>query len=236
MESVIQKNYINNTYSNGPYLKLKPCVKTPTVETLQDLIRELHVVFESDSVNVEYVHHLMSSYKSNPAEWRRFAKFDRYRYTRNLVDEGNGKFNLMILCWGEGHGSAIHDHADAHCFMKMLQGSLSEVRYAWPGNNDKTEHTGDDFDDPLALKEIGRSQLDLNEVCYINDSLGLHRVENLSNVDTAVSLHLYCPPFDTCNVFNQRSGQHTPCKMTFWSKFGEKRNRAIQSARAPEDN
>lgn len=26
------------------------------------------------------------------------------RYTRNLVDEGNGKFNLMILCWGEGHG------------------------------------------------------------------------------------------------------------------------------------
>ncbi|EGV95512.1 Autophagy-related protein 12 [Cricetulus griseus] len=26
------------------------------------------------------------------------------RYTRNLVDQGNGKFNLMILCWGEGHG------------------------------------------------------------------------------------------------------------------------------------
>ena len=27
-----------------------------------------------------------------------------FRYTRNLVDQGNGKFNLMILCWGEGHG------------------------------------------------------------------------------------------------------------------------------------
>lgn len=38
----------------------------------------------------------------------------------------------MILCWGEGHGSAIHDHADSHCFMKMLKGELAEIRYAWP--------------------------------------------------------------------------------------------------------
>lgn len=67
----------------------------------------------------------------------------------------------MTLCWGEGHGSAIHDHANAHCFMKVLEGSyyfffqrlfsenffikllffsfffhqkgtLSEVRFAWP--------------------------------------------------------------------------------------------------------
>lgn len=49
------------------------------------------------------------------------------RYTRNLVDEGNGRFNLMVLCWGEGHGSAIHDHANAHCIMKILQGELCEV-------------------------------------------------------------------------------------------------------------
>lgn len=50
-----------------------------------------------------------------------------FRYTRNLVDEGNGRFNLMVLCWGEGHGSAIHDHANAHCIMKILQGELCEV-------------------------------------------------------------------------------------------------------------
>ena len=33
----------------------------------------------------------------------------------------------MVLCWGEGHGSAIHDHANAHCVMKILQGELCEV-------------------------------------------------------------------------------------------------------------
>lgn len=62
----------------------------------------------------------------------------------------------MTLCWGEGHGSAIHDHANSHCFMKMLQGSLEEIRFAWP------KHEGDE------LREIGRNRLLLNEVCYIN--------------------------------------------------------------------
>lgn len=79
-----------------------------------------------------------------------------FRYTRNLVDEGNGKYNLMALCWGEGHGSAIHDHANSHCFMKMLQGSLEEIRFAWPEKTDEE------------LKEIGRKRLNVNEVTYMN--------------------------------------------------------------------
>lgn len=85
------------------------------------------------------------------------------RYTRNLVDAGNGKFNLMILCWGEGQGSSIHDHADAHCFMKMLTGSLCETRYEWPEKKDD--------EDANPMREISRSILRTNEVCYINGKL-----------------------------------------------------------------
>ncbi|PSN36272.1 Cysteine dioxygenase type 1 [Blattella germanica] len=228
---IVQHNYTNICNNS-------PCMKLPAtgIVSLQDLIRELHSAFESDSVNIEYVQHLMSSYKSRPVDWKKYAKFDRYRYTRNLVDEGNGKFNLMILCWGEGHGSAIHDHADAHCFMKVMQGSLAEVRFEFPKDGQPDTTMIEDENEDSGLKEIARTRLNLNEVCYINDSLGLHRIENPSNIDPAVSLHLYCPPFDSCNVFNQRTGQRTPCKVTFWSKFGEKRNREIQAAIAPEDN
>ena len=42
------------------------------------------------------------------------------RYTRNLVDRGNGRYNLIVLCWDSGQGSSIHDHGDSHCFMKVL--------------------------------------------------------------------------------------------------------------------
>ncbi|EFN89999.1 Cysteine dioxygenase type 1 [Harpegnathos saltator] len=175
----------------------------------------------------------MTSYKSNPADWKKFAKFDRYRYTRNLVDEGNGRFNLMVLCWGEGHGSAIHDHANAHCVMKILQGKLCETRYAWPNLTSETEDNTHTLEE---LRELDRNTLDTNEICYINDSMGLHRVENSSATNPAVSLHLYSPPFSTCSVFNKQTGQKSACKVTFWSKYGERRNREIQDTRSPEDN
>ena len=200
--------------------------------TLRELIEALHEAFKTDHVNIDHVQDLMACYRSNPLEWKKYAKFDRYRYTRNLVDEGNGRFNLMVLCWGEGHGSAIHDHADAHCVMKILQGELCETRYEWP----KKCKENFDTEEPEELRELERNTLGLNEICYINDSLGLHRVENPSAVNPAVSLHLYSPPFSSCSVFNKQTGQRTTCTVTFWSKYGEKRNREIQDARCPEDN
>lgn len=48
------------------------------------------------------------------------------------MDGGNGKYNLMILCWGEGMGSSIHDHANSHCFVKVLDGKLKETLFEWP--------------------------------------------------------------------------------------------------------
>lgn len=93
------------------------------------------------------------------------------------MDAGNGKFNLMILCWGPGHGSAIHDHADSHCFMKMLSGRLSEVRYAWPKTQKSIEggeifkevpSTDESIEDEEELTELSRSTMEHNEVCYIN--------------------------------------------------------------------
>lgn len=57
---------------------------------------------------------------------------------------------------------------------------------------------------------------------FFIDSIGLHRMENTSHSDTACSLHLYCPPFDMCNSFDQRTGHKQTCKVTFWSKYGQR--------------
>eukprot|EP00795_Rhopilema_esculentum_P003725 gene3725-14999_t len=178
--------------------------------TLQELIEKLHVIFADDQVNADEVHSVMESYSSQRNEWRKFASFDPYRYTRNLVDEGNGKFNLIVLCWGEGQGSGIHDHSDAHCFMKVLDGELQETLYGWPQDGIENEKM-----DPLR-KNIYRR----NQVAYINDSLGLHRVENPSHTNQAVSLHLYSPPFKACHSFDERTGKKRSCQVTFWSQYG----------------
>ncbi|XP_007899296.1 cysteine dioxygenase type 1 isoform X2 [Callorhinchus milii] len=183
-----------------------------TVETLAELVKKLHEIFSADKVNVEEVQNLMGSYKSNPVEWSKYAKLDKYRYTRNLVDEGNGKFNLMILCWGEGHGSSIHDHTDSHCFLKLLQGQLKETLFNWPDVKSKSQE----------MSKKWEKTLQENQCTYINDTVGLHRVENASHTETAISLHLYSPPFNSCRCFDERTGHQNQVKLTFWSKFGER--------------
>lgn len=102
------------------------------------------------------------------------------------MDEGNGKFNLMILCWGEGHSSQIHDHSNSHCFMKMLKGELREIRYTWPKNHPKAlesingstdckiyaqnkynEDDNNNYEENV-LEEVSRSIMETNSVHYIN--------------------------------------------------------------------
>lgn len=185
-------------------------IKSPS--SLDELIESLHVLFESDKVNVEEVQEVMENYKSNEDHWGKFADYDHNRYTRNLVDEGNGKFNLMLLCWGESQGSSIHSHSNAHCFMKILDGSLTETLYSWPEKGTKKK----------PMQQLASNDYNENEVAYICDEKGLHRVENKSHTDTACSLHLYSPPFDSCQCFDQRTSKAYSTKVTFWTKYGKR--------------
>jgi cysteine dioxygenase len=84
----------------------------PVPRDLKELCSLLHQVFDNDLVNVEYVKKLMLNYNSNPKDWRQYAKYDPHKYTRNLIDEGNGKFNILLLCWAESQASSIHDHSN----------------------------------------------------------------------------------------------------------------------------
>ena len=85
------------------------------------------VVFEEDRINTEDLRDVLEGYKSSPVDWQKYAHFDPHKYTRTLVDVGNVKFNLLVLCWGPGMGSSIHDLTDSHCFEKVLEGLLLET-------------------------------------------------------------------------------------------------------------
>ena len=51
---------------------------------------------DSADVDPQDIERLMIAYKSNPGDWLQYAWGDSSRpYTRNLVDEGNGKSNLV---------------------------------------------------------------------------------------------------------------------------------------------
>ncbi|KAL6807881.1 RmlC-like cupin domain-containing protein [Trichoderma sp. SZMC 28013] len=168
----------------------------------------------SDDVDVGFLMELMRDYDSSDMQWSKYAFGDGSRgYTRNLVDEGNGKSNLLVLVWSPGKGSPIHDHGNAHCVMKILRGDLTETRYAFP---EKDEPEGQ-------MTVISEKTYKENQVTYMADELGLHRVSNRGS-DFAVSLHLYTPPNvarEGCHIFDEKTGKrsHVPGCMYF-SMYG----------------
>ena len=50
--------------------------------TWEEMIERLHEVFDSEVVNIEEVENILASYKSRSIDWKKYAKFDKYKYTR----------------------------------------------------------------------------------------------------------------------------------------------------------
>ncbi|KAG0232455.1 hypothetical protein BGW42_008173 [Actinomortierella wolfii] len=210
----------------------------PVPQSLDELCKLLHEELGScgltcEGVDVERVKQLMANYTSNHDDWKQYAMFDKCRYTRNLVDDGNGKFNLMILAWPENVGSAIHDHAGSHCIMKCLDGELVETQYYWPDKiiNEAdhpdsgvgSEGSDDESANNKAMKVKAENVLRRDEITYMHDKIGLHRVANPLSHKGSVSLHLYTPPYDMCKTFNERSSKaRSSGKCVFYSARGKK--------------
>lgn len=57
------------------------------------------------------------------------------------------------------NNSPVHDHAESHCFMKIMKGTLRETKYEWPKQKNA----------PMETKE--RTEYKENVVAYINSKI-----------------------------------------------------------------
>jgi len=156
-----------------------------------------------DSVPVEL---LLRNLKYVAAEWEKYALFSKEHYTRNLVATKDFTYDLLILCWQPGHKSAVHDHRESGCWMRMLTGQLTETRWKVSDNKDRTGICDDGFSEEH-LSKLSERTYQSGDVFYINNSLGLHSVHNPSMDQPAISLHLYSPPIMDCEVWLENGPQ-----------------------------
>ncbi|KAJ3322367.1 hypothetical protein HDV06_003087 [Boothiomyces sp. JEL0866] len=169
------------------------------------LVKEIRNEFKENDItgtDVEKLQSLMSAYKANRIDYARYALFDSKKYTRNLIDDGNGKYNLIALCWGPGQASPIHNHANSHCIFKVLEGQLTETLY------------------PIRAGSLPKiSKYTENQVNYMHDKIGIHRVGN-DTCEPAISLHLYSPPIEYCKIYDEHGLESLSGKTTFYSVNG----------------
>lgn len=73
-----KSNRLAGKFCENEIHKINGC-PNKSLLTLDELIGKLHEAFATNDVNIDYVQDLMATYRSNPQEWRKYAKFDRYR-------------------------------------------------------------------------------------------------------------------------------------------------------------
>ncbi|MDX2306146.1 MAG: cysteine dioxygenase family protein [Microscillaceae bacterium] len=147
---------------------------TDSIQTLSELSREVAVLFQGEEkpTSIQLLTPLIKQYKGQ--DWQKYVCFSDDCYTRNYVYRDED-FEILVLCWQPGQGSPIHNHADRGCVLKVLGGELLETRY-------------------FSEENIRETSLQLNQITYIDNHIGLHKIENRSQVNT-ISLHIYSPGY-----------------------------------------
>ena len=133
------------------------------------------------------------------AELAPFYRWEAAAYTRVKLVEGKG-YDVFVLCWSPGSSSPLHAHSDAatgvksNCFMLVLDGELTETQYSmsWLGEIGRV------------LGFSSQRKLGLGATGYINDSIGAHKVENIS-AKRAISLHVYAPGWSAAPTYDEPS-------------------------------
>ncbi|CAN3363657.1 cysteine dioxygenase Cdg1p [Diutina catenulata] len=191
-------------------------VDLPASSGLNRLVCQLREMLQgqglsSEDIDIDAVKQAMEEYTSNELEWQHMALHDASRgYSRNGVVNINGNANMLLLVWSPGKSSAIHDHANAHCCMKILKGSLMESLYDVP------DHEGQ-----MVAKK--HTELTRDQVGYISDDIGLHKISNPTD-DYAVSLHVYTPPYASingCSMYESNGRKHHVDMSKYYSWQGQ---------------
>lgn len=135
---------------------------------------------------------LLAAYAGRHADWRHYAHARPECYTRNLVRRSEA-YELLVLCWGAGQESPIHNHMDQSCWMAVLEGCIEELLFELPGT----------VPGPLTQRDSRRFQS--GQAAYIDDGIAVHLVRPAGGAP-GVSLHLYSRPYGSCLVYDRATG------------------------------
>ena len=167
---------------------------TTTIRTLLEVFAESDIFDRLKAILAEYS-------VMNRGDWSKYAFFNDGHYVRNLID-GDDRFELMVICWGPGQKSRVHDHEKSRCVFTVIQGRIDESLY--------------DFD----LKHQRDDVLEEGHVSHVENSQ-LHSVGN-STSTPSVTLHLYFPPIKRVKLFDLETKEVTERTPGFYSVKGHR--------------
>lgn len=180
-------------YTQGPIDSVILPQYNPNPTTVNEFVQSLNYIYSTYAsseweVKKNLINSLLVNFNDVNNELDLYKHFDsKYLYTRNLVATDKTNYALLVLCWNPLLESKIHDHPCDGCFVKVLDGQIKETRYAI----DEKEGVLNVISDVVAKK---------NDVTYMDNLIGLHKIGNPDSHIGAITLHLYTPPYSKSKV------------------------------------
>ena len=121
---------------------------------------------------------------------------DRDRYARRLLHrDPTGRYAVVVMVWGPGQGTPLHDHAGLWCVECVYHGELRITSYEPVGAVPGAETGG-----TVAFRRASAVTAGVGEAGALIPPFEYHVMENESP-ERAVSIHVYGGEMAGCNIF-----------------------------------
>lgn len=124
-----------------------------------------------------------------PEDFLSHCTWNEKHYTRNCLVR-NGDFELLLICYGPGQRTSIHDYDTQEAWVHPVIGSVIEERYQFTGEK--------------GLRKVSSAKLESGSFSYMHNGRSIHRYINPTD-DRSVTLNLYAKPLNKWKVYDERS-------------------------------
>ena len=178
-------------------MKTQVAVVDPLIERLRDAVRlgEVNAIAEQIKNDLE---------SFIPAEGlilpERFHQAKPDSYARRLLyQDPELGFTALVMTWGPGQRTALHDHAGIWCVEGVLEGEMEVIRY----------ELMDEQDGVCRFEQRGSVQATAGSAGALIPPFEHHVLANARPDRTSLTLHVYGGEMTHCDVF-QPFGEDAP--------------------------
>jgi 3-mercaptopropionate dioxygenase len=164
---------------------------------LIDRLREAVALGDPAAVTERVQHDLEALIAAGLDLGERFRRPRQDGYARRLLHrEPDGRFSVVVMTWGPGQGTPLHDHAGIWCVEGVVDGRLEVARYELVAADEEGTHH---------FAERGRTGAGVGACGALIPPFEYHTLANAAGDRTAITIHVYGGDMDQCSVFEPRA-------------------------------
>ncbi|MFL6232146.1 MAG: cysteine dioxygenase [Thermoanaerobaculia bacterium] len=182
-------------------MKTQVAVVDPLIERLCDAVRLGEVSAIAEQIKSDLESFIPSEGLILPERFRR-VKPDSYA-RRLLYRDGELGFTALVMTWGPGQRTALHDHAGIWCVEGVLEGEMEVIRY----------ELMEEKDGACRFEGRGSVQATAGTAGALIPPFEHHVLANACPDRASLTLHVYGGEMTHCDIFQPEAadGQYRRC-------------------------